>query len=63
MPPCGLLNQIISRRNNEMKAEERKYLNAREKEIKGKKQPSKKHHQPVAQVDKKTGAVAYRDEQ
>ena len=47
-----------------MTVEEKKYLGAREKEIEGRKKPSKQHGQPLVQVtDKESGKVIYREEQ
>ncbi len=46
-----------------MQQEERNYLDARKKELKGRKKPSKKHAQPIVHKDKETGKVIYREEQ
>lgn len=46
-----------------MEQSEKDYLEARAKELEGRKQPSKHHEQPIVQKDKESGKVIYREEQ
>ncbi len=62
MPPRDLLNEKISRRSTKMVGK-REHYEAQGKGLIGKKQPSKEHSFPVVKVDKKSGAVVYRDEE
>ncbi len=45
-----------------MEKREKDYLDARAKELEGRKQPSKRHEQPIVQKDG-SGKVIYREEQ